>query len=201
MTIANIVASRARLERYNNLTSPYGWGTGAIGRLERAAGIGYSSETFLKFDTSSIPVGSTINSCTLNVTVGAGADPTGAKLSRLFENNRSDPVGWEPNAPTYDSFTYTEWINDSTVKTSQNVEFPGAYVYPSTADFIAMVDRWVQGTTPFEWGCILEGMYDFFDWYHTIDAVTLVVDYDEPAGDEIRIRSIRGLRRGMRRGM
>lgn len=201
MTVANIAGTRIRLQVDNFTVIQHAWNSGGVGRLVRDAGANYDSETYLRFDTSGIPVGSTINSCTLDVSLSVGSTPTGLKISQIFENNVTDPVAMT-NPPRYDDFPYALWTNSSTVKTSQNVEAPGNYTYPSTAAFVAMVDGWVQGIKDWEWGCFVTADFEYFGWYHFLDSATLNVDYDEPVLSKIRLKgTARGTSRGTSRGM
>ncbi len=181
MTIANITGNRVTLEINNNSVIPHSWGTGQLGAYNRDNSNFYTKETFMSFNTSVIPLGSIISSCTLDISMSGGTPPTGNVDSVVYENNRSDPSIWLPNAPVFNDFSQNKWSDDSSNKSILNSSFSGSfYTFPTSIDFIAMVDRWVQNTTDWNWGCVLSSDFGYFGYYRNIDIVTLNVDYTEP---------------------
>lgn len=181
MPIANITARRAKLEYFNSSSIQHNWGSGGIGFYKREPTTTYVLETFAVFDTSVIPIGSVLNSCTIDISLSGGTPPGSSKDLNVFENNRSDPIAWLPTAPAYNSFSNSQWLTDSDIKTTINENFSGNfYTMPSTTALIQMVDRWVQQLYSFEWGCVFSSDFGFFNFFRNVDNIVLNVDYNAP---------------------
>lgn len=175
MSTMIITGSRAFLKIYGSIVTQYAWNTGYVGLWKRSPGIGYSYETYLYFDVSSL-VGKTISSVDLEITTSDRGLQVISQPSQLFVQNKSLKSVWLPGrAPKYNDFTDSEW---PTKITEIDMLLTGTYTYPSNSTFVSTVNSWIADVNNNN-GLVIDCNFSGLNFYLAVTSARLNVTYTE----------------------
>lgn len=170
---------RVWLEFYNFSTVNHTNNTGYVGMYPRTGpAIGYVDETLLQYTgVSAIPVGSTINSVTLDINSSAtiSPPPTGSYTLTLWQQNKTNPTSWS-SPPRYGDFANTAW---NTSLSTVSYRAGGSYTLPSSSSLVNYVQSWVTSSSN-NWGLVLSVPFNNIAYYNSLDAAILNVVYEPP---------------------
>lgn len=168
---------RIWLELTNFSTVGHANNTGRFGEYSRAAGTGYTQETLLKFDVSSLS-GATVTAVNLEITCNTKGSQILGATGKCFEQNKTNPVSWS-NPPVFNDFVQTPWSN---LLSSVVVQNTGVYNFLTSAGFVSLVQSWVDNSAD-NWGIIIEANFNAVNWWLSLDAATLTIDYTSIGGN------------------
>jgi len=142
-----------RLQNENFVQITHSNDTGRIGQYSRSAGDGYTDETLIKFDLSSLG-GATITAVELQIVATSQGTNTSSTTSNLYEQDKTNPTSWS-DPPEFDDFAQTTW---GTTLSSVTVQNTGTYTYPTSPSFVAYVQSWVDNPAD-NWGLIIDANF------------------------------------------
>ncbi len=172
MAIANLSpTTRVWLERDNFSQVLHSTSTGRIGLWTRAFATGYTDETVLLFDLSSL-AGATVTSVDLDITCNSQGSQTGSETASVLEQDDLAPGSWS-SPPEFDDFTVAPWTNSLSTQTVQNT---GSYNFATSAGFVSLVQSWIDDSND-NWGIIVQVNFGALGWYLSLDDATLNVTY------------------------
>lgn len=185
MAITTIIGRRGFME----LTSftpahPGGWTPfGAMGLWWRdPTVIGNTLETLVEFDVLAAGLaGVTINTASIEFDADSQGSQTLSAQSRLIEQTLEPFTTWYnlSRQPWFDDFYSSgqiPWpLGD--VMSTITVQNTGTYTHNSNAAIVALVQDWVDGTTDWRNGIILDANFTALNWYLFFDEARLVLDY------------------------
>jgi len=183
MAVANFSSPNPRvwLENENFTQTTHANNTGQIGDFARSVSNGYTDETLLKFDVSSL-AGATVTAVSLDITCNTkGGSSTGATAT-VWEQDKTNPTGWS-SPPEFDDFAQTVWTNSLSTQTVANT---GSYNFATSAAFVAYVQSWIDDSAD-NWGVVVAVNFGAIGWYLSLDAATLNVTYTIPSEDNTKI--------------
>ena len=164
-------STRSWLEIDNFSTVSHNNNTGQFGEYQRGAAYGYNDETLLKFDVSSIS--GTVTSVSLQITCNnAGSQGPFTTTAYLYEQDKTTPGSWS-SPPVYNDFANTAWSNSLQTVT---VGATGSYTFTTSSGFVTLVQSWVDDSND-NWGLIVAASWNALNWYLSLDAATLTVNY------------------------
>jgi hypothetical protein len=162
---------RVWLEIDNFSTVGHANNTGRFGEYQRGAQFGYNDETLLSFDVSSIS--GTVTSVSLQITCNnAGGQSVFTTTAYLYEQDKTTPGSWS-SPPVYNDFANTAWSNSLQTVT---VGATGSYTFTTTGGFVTYVQSWLDNSAD-NWGLIIAASWNALNWYLSVDAATLTVNY------------------------
>ena len=165
-------STRVWLETDNFSTVSHSANTGRFGEYDREAIYGYNDETLLKFDVSSLS-GATVNSVSLEITCNTAGSQLSTTTAYLYEQDKTDPDNWS-DPPVYNDFANSAWT--STIQTVTGVKNTGTYTFNTSSAFVDYVQSWIDDSDD-NWGLIVSANWNALNWYLTLDAATLTVNY------------------------
>ncbi len=151
------------LENNNYTQTTHSNDTGRIGSWSRSASVGYTHETLLKFDVSSL-VGATVTAVELEIVADAQGSQTGSTTAKLYEQNKTNYTSWS-SPPEFDDFAQTVW--DTTLQTV-TVQNTGTYTFLTSASLVAYVQSWIDDAAD-NWGLIVDAAFGAVGWYLNLD--------------------------------
>lgn len=192
MAAENIISNYFGLEWLNTIVSAYNKnGNARVGRYFRSATNLYVSEVLLGCNVAAIPKYSQVNSVTISFDV-ATTNLIGAPDQTInvveqdngawVDNGSTEPVYNAPDPPFDTSHTWPAVLSSSG---GINNSSSGTLVIPSSPALVALVQDFVNEVKDAEDGLLLTMEASYFDWYLTINNISIDVDYSPPPSSPI----------------
>jgi len=184
MAIANLSpTTRVWLELDNFSTVDHSANSGQFGEYNRSAGNGYTDETLLQFDVSSLS--GTVTNVTLDMTCNTAGSQLNATTANLREQDKTDPDSWS-SPPVFNDFAQSTW---STTLSTVSVQNTGSYTFPNSSSLVDYVQSWIDDSDD-NWGLIVAASWNALSWYLTLDSATLNVTYTPAATGKLIVSLI-----------
>jgi len=173
MTIANLSpTTRVWLELDTFSTTSHAANTGQVGEYSRAASNGWTDETILKFDVSSL-AGGVVTSVDLDVVTGAVGGSPSSVTGYIYNQNKTAPGSWS-SPPIFSDFAQTSWTSAVSSKSAFNTV--ATHNFPSSTEFENLVQSWIDNSSN-NWGLIVSVSFGAVGYYLTITDATLNITY------------------------
>lgn len=169
---------RERL-RYNNFSATnYGNNTGRIGEFLRAAGVGYTEETIILSDLSSL-LFSTITNAALDIVCSNPGGQSIGQTARLYDQNKNNISGWYGSDIDFDTpFAVAAWSSE--LANVGSVLGAGTYTFLNNATFRQYVQDCIDDNPGWNWGQIIGVNFGAVGWGLDLDSIKWKITHTPP---------------------